>query len=547
MNQPLVYGGFTFYQSSYDEFGRRQAGVGSHGGLRSGQISQVSWLPHDMSWRLRRVLRESVFVPHGSPVHGAVRRTPPAQPRQSSSWLWRCWRAERHRRLPARAVSRRSIGASGDRCRCKKAAARSRWIRWPGRPSARSATSRVSPTRRRNRSLIPPRFISPCFSPGRAGIGRQALTACRAPKVARGSPPHISLTPGTASRCCWSTRPRCAPRWGCRPTRSTSPSSISPGRRSSFRRPARRASSSPGRKSSFATGRRSRTSWKGKAWTWPSGIGRTRTSAAGRNSKSCRFRDSKMQQWISVARLMQTNWDDKTDADRRDSQGESRTAKGPGGLSGKCRRGFQRGVGKLPCRAAARSARSWATIPRPRSSTWKWPTTTGRRSASPGFALCWRCCGMLLSWTSRWRPFYWAALAFYGAGVLAMLVGFGHAHGNRRAGAGHQHVRIGGVRRLGDRRVGAGFRTRLSQVLRADGRGGRLHPGADAGRHLPGNPRPQHPSVDAGAAEQLLAGHPRDDHHAQLRRFCPGAVDRQYRARVSICGVRPNRAAIAAL
>ena len=37
---------------------------------------------------------------------------------------------------------------------------------------------------------------------------------------------------------------------------------------------------------------------------------------------------------------------------RRDSQGESRTAKGPGGLSGKCRRGFQRGVGKLPCRAA---------------------------------------------------------------------------------------------------------------------------------------------------------------------------------------------------
>ena len=32
---------------------------------------------------------------------------------------------------------------------------------------------------------------------------------------------------------------------------------------------------------------------------------------------------------------------------------------------------------------------------------------------------------MLLSWASRWRPFYLAALAFYAAGVVAMLVGFG--------------------------------------------------------------------------------------------------------------------------
>ena len=33
MNQPLVYGGFTFYQSSYDSLGRRQADVDSHGGF----------------------------------------------------------------------------------------------------------------------------------------------------------------------------------------------------------------------------------------------------------------------------------------------------------------------------------------------------------------------------------------------------------------------------------------------------------------------------------------------------------------------------------
>ena len=141
---------------------------------------------------------------------------------------------------------------------------------------------------------------------------------------------------------------------------------------------------------------------------------------------------------------------------RRDSQGESRTAKGPGGLSGQCRRGFQRGVGKLPCRAAQGSARSWATTPRPEIIELE----VAYNHWAP-FRIAWVCTllallGVLLSWTSRWRPFYWAALAFYGAGVLAMLVGFGMRMVNRRAGAGHQYVRIGGVRRLGDRRVGAG-------------------------------------------------------------------------------------------
>lgn len=31
----------------------------------------------------------------------------------------------------------------------------------------------------------------------------------------------------------------------------------------------------------------------------------------------------------------------------------------------------------------------------------------------------------LVGWASRWRPVYWSALALYGAGLLAMLLGFG--------------------------------------------------------------------------------------------------------------------------
>ena len=46
------------------------------------------------------------------------------------------------------------------------------------------------------------------------------------------------------------------------------------------------------------------------------------------------------------------------------------------------------------------------------------------------FRVAWVCTlaallGMLLCWTSRWQPLYRASLAFYGAGMLAMLVGFG--------------------------------------------------------------------------------------------------------------------------
>ncbi len=120
--------------------------------------------------RLHRVLRAidfSLLRRLGAPRPSGLL---PARPRQSPSSPWRYWRPERDRPSPTKTVRRRSIGASGNRCRCKRAAARSRWIRWLARHSARSATSRASPTRRPSKNSIPRRSISRCFSPGKAGI-----------------------------------------------------------------------------------------------------------------------------------------------------------------------------------------------------------------------------------------------------------------------------------------------------------------------------------------------------------------------------------------
>ena len=242
--------------------------------------------------------------------------------------------------------------------------------------------------------------------------------------------------------------------------------------------------------------------------------------------------DSKTQQWVSVARLVQTNWDDKTDRHRRDPQGEGRTAKGPGGLSGKCRRGFQRGVGGLPCRPAqGRPAVGQLPLGRNhRPGSGLQPLR--RRSASPGSAPCWRCSARC-----------WVGRRAGGPSTGPPWPSMGPACWRCCSASASARSSPGGCRspicmnrwcssRLGTAVFGLVFRDGPPQVLRADGRRGRLHPGAAAGRHLPDDPRPQHPSADAGAAEQLLAGRPRDHHHAQLRRFCPGVVDGQYHARL---------------
>jgi ABC-type transport system involved in cytochrome c biogenesis permease subunit len=133
--------------------------------------------------------------------------------------------------------------------------------------------------------------------------------------------------------------------------------------------------------------------------------------------------DSKMQQWVSVARLIQTNWDDKTDA-----TGEIRKAKAE----------LQKARAAYLANAAedfnAASANFIAALRKVGPQLGDYPSAeiieleVAYNHWAP-FHIAWVCTltallGVLLSWTPRWRPFYWGALAFYGAGVLAMLIGF---------------------------------------------------------------------------------------------------------------------------
>jgi len=109
---------------------------------------------------------------------------------------------------------------------------------------------------------------------------------------------------------------------------------------------------------------------------------------------------------------------------RPDSQGKGRTAKGQDGLSGKCREDFN-----------AASANFIAALREVGPQLGNYPSAeiieleVAYNHWAP-FRIAWVCTllallGVLLNWTSRWRPSYWAALACYGLGVLAMLVGFG--------------------------------------------------------------------------------------------------------------------------
>ncbi len=135
-------------------------------------------------------------------------------------------------------------------------------------------------------------------------------------------------------------------------------------------------------------------------------------------------KDSKMQQWDSVARLMQTNWDDKTDR-----TGEIRKAKAE----------LQKAQTAYLAGAAgdfnAASANFIAALRKLGPQLGNYPSAEiiGLEVAYNRWApfhVAWVCTslallGALLNWTSRRRLFYAAALAFCGAGVLAMLVGFG--------------------------------------------------------------------------------------------------------------------------
>ena len=72
------------------------------------------------------------------------------------------------------------------------------------------------------------------------------------------------------------------------------------------------------------------------------------------------------------------------------------------------------------------------------------------------------CLGVLLSMVVARKWAYVAAVAVFLGGVTAMLIGFGMRDGHCRAGPGDQHVRIGALRGVGDRRFRPDLRGRLS-------------------------------------------------------------------------------------
>ena len=95
------------------------------------------------------------------------------------------------------------------------------------------------------------------------------------------------------------------------------------------------------------------------------------------------------------------------------------------------------------------------------------------------------------------------------------------------AAPGLQHVRVGDLRRAGRGPARHDPRTGLSKTLHPRGRLGRFRRHAHPRRQLPGDPRSQPSAAAADPAQQLLAGHARDEHHAELRGLCPGVGDRQ--------------------
>ncbi len=134
---------------------------------------------------------------------------------------------------------------------------------------------------------------------------------------------------------------------------------------------------------------------------------------------------SKTQQWSSGGTTDADQVGRQARSHRPDSQGQRGTAKGPGGLPGQRRRSLQRRRRQTLLPPCAEVGPQLGNYP----SAEIIDLEVAYNHWVP-FRFAWVCTllallGVLLSWASRWRPFYLAALAFYGAGVVAMFVGFG--------------------------------------------------------------------------------------------------------------------------
>ena len=198
----------------------------------------------------------------------------------------------------------------------------------------------------------------------------------------------------------------------------------------------------------------------------------------GRKLEVLPLSDSKTQQWVSAARLMQTNWDDKTDA-----TGKIRKAKGE---LQKARAAYLKNSAE-DFNAASANFIALLRDVGPELGNYPSPGVIRLEVAynrwAP-FRIAWVCTllallSMPLMRASRGRLLRAVPMILYGAGDLGDVSRLWHTHGDCRTGTGDQHVRVGDLCRPGDRRAGSGVSSRISQITCAGGRCCRLRSRAD--------------------------------------------------------------------
>ena len=291
MNQPLVYGGFTFYQSGHDE-------------TADGRQVSILAVARDPGRFLKYLgslmICLGVFAMFYKKAFSFL--LSPLARRRGSAGFW-CERQDRAVG-PGRAGGRRrvdgcrrgrspaSIGGSGDRLPVQDGG-RQKPLDTLAWETFRTISNKSSFTDPETQQKLDPTalYLSCCLRAGN-GIARRVLTACRAARVARCSrPPHkpdawdrepLLLVDSLALRAALGL-----------PADQKYISYFDLGRAKSSRQAVRRRRFSSGPENCRAFRRRSSTSSIATAWSWPSDIGPTRTSAADGNSTSCRSRGAR--------------------------------------------------------------------------------------------------------------------------------------------------------------------------------------------------------------------------------------------------------------
>ena len=339
---------------------------------------------------------------------------------------------------------------------------------------------------------------------GRRQVGRHALAGGRFPRTPQtprhGGRPEVHRTAGSAAR----------PRSSLRDRRS---------RRRSW----------SGCNNSSSSRKTSSRRWKRKAWNSSIACGPTRTIAPAGAWRSCPCPSSADKQWISLDSLLRMKMDDETDPSGSRAGIARHVLQAAGGLPGPFARRVQRGLAQVPGTGPRNgtAARGLSLPPPDRSGSGLQPlgplpfclgVDVGRlplRAVADGFRLE----GPLPAWAG-------VLCGRHGGDAHRLL----HAGDDFRPRAGDQHVRIGGLRRPGRGRDRPDPGVDLSQAFHCRRRRRGFDGGLGPGRQLPQRARFQPATAAARAPQQLLAGDPRDDDHAQLRGLCPGDGHCQHHA-----------------